>query len=135
YAMGGKASIQGDIYSFGIVLLEMITGKRPTEDMFEEGINLHNFSKALLSEDRVMESVDQRLMIDGGEHGQETINNDGKLKECLYSVLEVGVACSVESPGERSDISDIVMELAVIRDVIQQVVVNEKNTQAVLELV
>ncbi|MCL7025557.1 hypothetical protein MKW94_019255 [Papaver nudicaule] len=135
YAMGGKASIQGDIYSFGIVLLEMITGKRPTEDMFEEGINLHNFSKALLSEDRVMESVDQRLMIDGGEHGQETINNDGKLKECLYSVLEVGVACSVESPGERSDISDIVMELAVIRDVIQQVVVNKKNTQAVLELV
>ncbi|KAI3930053.1 hypothetical protein MKW92_014913 [Papaver armeniacum] len=50
---------------------------------------------------------DERLMIDEGEHGQETANN----KECLYSVFKVGVACSVESPGERGDISDIVMEL------------------------
>ncbi|KAI3886575.1 hypothetical protein MKX03_005494 [Papaver bracteatum] len=121
YAMGGKVSTQGDIYSFGIVLLEMFTGKAPTEDMFKEGLNLHNFSRtALLSEDQVMESVDERLMIDKGEHSQETANNDGKLKECLYSVFKVGVACSVESPGERGDISDIVMELSVIRDVFQQ---------------
>ncbi|RZC79315.1 hypothetical protein C5167_003534 [Papaver somniferum] len=117
YAMGGKVSTQGDIYSFGTVLLEMFTGKGPTEDMFKEDLNLHNFSKtALLSEDQVMESVDERLMIDKGEHGQETINNDGKLKECLYSVLKVGVSCSVESPEERGDISDILMELSVIRD-------------------
>ena len=37
--MGSKVSVEGDIYSFGIILLEMITGKRPTDEMFKDGIN------------------------------------------------------------------------------------------------
>ena len=41
--MGCKVSVEGNIYSFGIILLEMITGKRPTDEMFKEGINLQSF--------------------------------------------------------------------------------------------
>ncbi|KAI8523598.1 hypothetical protein RHMOL_Rhmol13G0086600 [Rhododendron molle] len=42
YGMGSKASIQGDVYSFGILLLEMFTGRRPTDTMFEDGRNLYH---------------------------------------------------------------------------------------------
>ena len=48
--MGGEASIEADVYSYGILLLEMFLGKRPTDDMFKDGLNLHNFAKMALRE-------------------------------------------------------------------------------------
>lgn len=37
--------IAGDAYSFGITLLEMFTGRAPTDDMFREGLSLHLFAE------------------------------------------------------------------------------------------
>ncbi|KAM7519417.1 hypothetical protein LguiB_018379 [Lonicera macranthoides] len=47
--MESEVSVYGDVYSFGILLLEMVTGKRPTDEMFKDGLNLHEFSKLALS--------------------------------------------------------------------------------------
>ena len=44
YGLGSEVSTKGDVYSYGILLLEMITGKRPTDSMFDEGLNLHNYA-------------------------------------------------------------------------------------------
>ncbi len=33
--MAGQVFVLGDIYSYGVLLLEMFTGKRPTDDMFK----------------------------------------------------------------------------------------------------
>ncbi|TYH51818.1 hypothetical protein ES332_D10G305500v1 [Gossypium tomentosum] len=40
----------GDAYSYGILLLEMFTGKSPTDERFREGLSLRNFVKAALPE-------------------------------------------------------------------------------------
>ena len=42
-ATGTEVTIAGDVYSFGIVILEIILRRRPTDDMFKDGLNIVRF--------------------------------------------------------------------------------------------
>ncbi|XP_028066668.1 probable LRR receptor-like serine/threonine-protein kinase At3g47570 [Camellia sinensis] len=61
YGMGSDLSTYSDVYSYGILLLEMFTGKIPTDDMFKDGQNLHKLAE-MASPEQVMEIVDQVLL-------------------------------------------------------------------------
>ncbi|XVF24193.1 hypothetical protein REPUB_Repub13aG0106500 [Reevesia pubescens] len=122
YGMGSELSTKGDVYSYGILLLEMFTGKRPTNEMFKEGFSLHNFVAAALPE-RVIEIVDPILFQDRVRQGTITNitlneNNQGNDRHLQYlnSIFEIGLTCSAESPSERMDMSDVVTKLCSIRD-------------------
>ena len=43
--MRNEVSTYGDVYSYGILLLEMFTGKRPVANIFQDDSNLHDFVK------------------------------------------------------------------------------------------
>lgn len=59
----GEVTTAVDIYSYGILLLEMMTGKRPNDTIFEEGLNLLNFVNRALP-DRGREVADPILRHD-----------------------------------------------------------------------
>ena len=118
YGLGSEMSTKGDVYSYGILLLETITGKRPTDHMFEGGFNLHNYASMALP-NRVMEVVDSKLL----NNDDEVIDNQNfsptnRKEECLISMVKVGVACSMELPQERWDISKAISELHLVRDIL-----------------
>nr|XP_023899907.1 probable LRR receptor-like serine/threonine-protein kinase At3g47570 [Quercus suber] len=118
YGLGNGVSTEGDVYSYGILLLEMITGKRPTNSVFEGGLNLHNYASMALP-NGVMEVVDPRLLNNVDEVlGNHIGSLANKIKECLISMVKVGVACSMELPQERWDISKAISELHLVRDII-----------------
>ncbi|EOY17844.1 Serine-threonine protein kinase, plant-type, putative [Theobroma cacao] len=101
YGMGGAVSPEGDIYSYGILLLEMITGRRPTDGMFHGGLNLHNFCNMALPE-RLKEILDSRLLeqiCENNERSRSLPNMEAKMLESLVSFAKEGVACSAEAPG------------------------------------
>lgn len=114
----------GDVYSYGILLLEMFTGKKPTDEMFKQNLNLHNFVKTALSNQVVVEITDPALLQESfrGEtmtnntRNQSNQRDNYKLLLCLNSIFEIGVACSVDLPTERLHMTDVVAKLCSIRD-------------------
>ncbi|CAL5411944.1 unnamed protein product [Camellia sinensis] len=108
YAMGNRASTIADVYSYGILLLEMFTGKRPTDNVFKDDLTLHILVESALP-DQVLEIVDPYIL---SEHGPRSW-----LKDNLVSVLRIGVACSMELPRDRMQIQDVVNALCKIKKV------------------
>ncbi|KAI4351080.1 hypothetical protein L6164_005465 [Bauhinia variegata] len=103
YGMSDTVSAEGDIYNYGILLLEMIIGKKPTDNMFSENLSLHNMCKMALSE-RLLEQIDPLLQV----------QSNNTIREALVSFARIGVACSSEIPSERMGIKDVIMELLAI---------------------
>ncbi|KAG5533506.1 hypothetical protein RHGRI_027625 [Rhododendron griersonianum] len=126
YGVGGKISTQGDVYSYGILLLEMLTGKRPTDEMFTDGQSLHKLCKLALPE-QVMGIADSRMLFEEPKEARNDVDQNekirqAKVRECLISLMRIGVACSVESPGERMNVRDAVIGLTTIKEVFLGVV-------------
>lgn len=89
-------STYGNVYSYGISLLEMLKGKRPTADMF--GLNLNNFILMTLSEyvketydPLLLQSIEHRTIIDVRMSNKNHIQNDQRqrVEECLVSIARI----------------------------------------------
>lgn len=111
YGMGGEISTEGDIYSFGVLLLEMFTGKQPIDEAFNNGTNLHSFVNSSFP-DRIGEILDPNIMHDIAEN-----KNQGILimHNCIIPLMKLGLLCSMEFPKDRPGMRHVTDEIHVIR--------------------
>ncbi|GKD53675.1 kinase-like domain-containing protein, partial [Tanacetum coccineum] len=82
YGIGSDMTSSGDVYSFGMLLLEVMTGKKPTHDVFNYGLSLHNFSYMALP-DHVVDVIDGDVIV-----LQCKEVNAKKLEECLVATIK-----------------------------------------------
>ncbi|GJV92166.1 retrotransposon protein, putative, ty1-copia subclass [Tanacetum coccineum] len=87
-----------------------MTGKNPTDGMFNEGLSLHKFAYMALP-DHVIDVIDDDAIV-----LQSTEANAKKVKECMAAIIKIGVSCSVDSPPQRMKIEIVVNELQRIID-------------------
>ncbi|KAJ0525101.1 putative protein kinase RLK-Pelle-LRR-XII-1 family [Helianthus annuus] len=122
YGLGNEMTSNGDVYSFGILLLEVMTGKKPT-DNFNEGFSLHKFTSMVLPSN-VIDVINVNILYVYQEDEtflQNKKENVKKIEECLALILKIGVSCTVDSPTERMDIKKVVSELKHILDTLQNI--------------
>ncbi|KAM3317432.1 hypothetical protein ACQJBY_035230 [Aegilops geniculata] len=112
YGEGSSVSTAGDIYSLGILLLEMFTGRSPTEGMFGDSFDLHRFVEDAL-QDRTFEIADPTVWLHGGQHDNTA---SIRIQECLVSVFTLGISCSKQQPRDRALTRDAAAEIYAIRD-------------------
>ncbi|XP_026382614.1 probable LRR receptor-like serine/threonine-protein kinase At3g47570 [Papaver somniferum] len=115
YGLGKKVTTSGDVYSYGIMLLELFAGRRPTDGIFKDGLTLHSFAKTALLRNQVMQIVDPTLLVLYDD--QVSLNGvlSASLCEALTGIVKLGVMCSVESPKERMKMELIVKVLQLIK--------------------
>ncbi|KAI9115862.1 hypothetical protein K1719_012792 [Acacia pycnantha] len=125
YGISSEVSTMGDVYSFGILVLEMLTGRKPTDQVFGDGHDLHSYVKVAYT-NNLLKVVDSSLLPEQlhqtNTATREEISMDDELthpfhpsdEKTMLSLLEIGLACSAKSPNERLNMMDVTRKLSQI---------------------
>ncbi|XP_059650569.1 receptor kinase-like protein Xa21 [Cornus florida] len=104
YGTGGIVSTRGDVYSYGVMLMETFTRKKPTDEMFVGEMSLKSWVNDAL-DGSIIAVVDSNLM---GSKEEE----DFFVKEqCVSSILGLAVECSNDLPEKRISIEEALVVL------------------------
>jgi hypothetical protein len=101
YAYTLKVDEKSDIYSFGVVLMELLTGKRPVEPEFGEAMNIAEWVR---SKFRIKDGKEEAL-------DQNVAASSNSVKEEMMLVLRIALVCTSRLPTDRPSMRDVVTML------------------------
>ncbi|XVF23055.1 hypothetical protein REPUB_Repub13aG0004900 [Reevesia pubescens] len=107
FGLAGFVSVKCDIYSYGILLIETFTKKKPTDEFFRDAMTMRHWVKRSLSSGMI-DIVDANLLTREDEYFIVKAN-------CISSIMELALVCSAELPEERKDMKDVVAMLKKIK--------------------
>ncbi|XP_028117821.1 receptor-like cytoplasmic kinase 185 isoform X2 [Camellia sinensis] len=120
YAMTGHLLVKSDVYSYGVVLLELLTGRKPVDMSQPSGQeNLVTWARPILRDkDRLEELADPKL---GGKY----------TKEDFVRVCTIAAACVAPEASQRPTMGEVVQSLKMVQRITeyQDAVLTSSNTR------
>ncbi|WVZ05753.1 hypothetical protein V8G54_019099 [Vigna mungo] len=94
----GRVTTKVDVYAFGVVLMELITGRRALDDTVpDERSHLVSwFRRVLINKENIPKAIDQ------------TLDPDEETMESIYKVAELAGHCTAREPYQRPDMGHAV---------------------------
>lgn len=93
-----------DVYGFGVLLLELVTGRRPVEYMEDDVVILCDHVRALLEEGRPLTCVDSCLQAYPDDE--------------VLPVIKLGLICTSHVPSNRPTMAEVVQILELIKPLV-----------------
>ncbi|CAK8534276.1 unnamed protein product [Lathyrus sativus] len=91
-----KVSQKADVYSFGVLLLELLTGKAPTHALMnDEGVDLPRWVQSVAKEEWTSEVFDLELL------------RYQNVEEEMVQLLQLAVDCAATYPDNRPSMSQV----------------------------
>ncbi|KAI5064085.1 hypothetical protein GOP47_0020755 [Adiantum capillus-veneris] len=98
-----KISQMSDVFSFGVVLLELLTGKAPWLMVAKLGMDLPRWVQSVVREEWTSEVFDQELLC------------YKNIEEEMVQMLQISLTCVSSSPTQRPHIHDVLKMIASVR--------------------
>ncbi|KAI4335522.1 hypothetical protein L6164_014160 [Bauhinia variegata] len=113
YGMGKQASTQGDVFSFGVLLLEIVTGRPPTDVLIHEGSSLHEWIKRQYPYklDNIVEQALRKCSPSALPKHYNKIWED-----VILELIELGLLCTQQNPAMRPSMVDVAKEMGKLKE-------------------